>query len=67
MATVLSAMLAFYFKMLTSLPKGAAWVAAFFTVASGLQYLVQGLKQLNPPADDHPVAARPRARHDQLR
>ena len=67
MATVLSAMLAFYFKMLMSLPKGAAWVAAFFTVASGLQYLVQGLKQLNPPADDPLVAGSPRVRHDQLR
>jgi len=42
-------------------------VAAFFTVASGLQYLVQGLKQLNPPADDPPVAGPPRVRYDQLR
>lgn len=67
MATVLSAMLAFYFKMLMGLPKGAALVAAFFTVASGLQYLVQGLKQLNPPADDPLVPSPPRSRHDQLR
>ena len=67
MATVLSAMLAFYFKMLMSLPKWAAWVAAFFTIASGLQYLVQGLKQLNPPADDPLAASPPRIRHDQLR
>ena len=67
MATVLSAMLAFYFKMLMSLPKGVAWVAAFFTVTSGLQYLVQGLKQLNPPADDPRVASPQRIRHDQLR
>ena len=67
MATVLSAMLAFYFKMLMSLPKAAAWVAAFFTVASGLQYLVQGLKQLNPPADEPPGTGPPRVRYDQLR
>jgi cardiolipin synthase (CMP-forming) len=67
MATVLSAMLAFYFKMLTSLPRTVAWVTAFFTVASGLQYLVMGLKQLNPPPDDLPVAERARVRHDQLR
>jgi hypothetical protein len=26
-----------------------AWVTALFTVVSGLQYMMQGLKQLNPP------------------
>ena len=67
MTTVLTAMLAFYFKMLMSLPKLAAWVTAFFTVASGLQYLVLGLKQLNPPADDPLAAEQSRVRHDQLR
>ncbi len=67
MTTVLLAMLAFYFRMLMSLPKVAAWVTAFFTVASGLQYLVQGLKQLNPPADDALMAERTRVGHDQLR
>jgi cardiolipin synthase len=67
MATVFTAMLAFYFRMLLSLPKGAAWVTAFFTVASGLQYLMQGLKQLNPPADHSTAAERARVRHDQLR
>src|SRR3989441_193691 len=67
MTTVLLAMLAFYFRMLMSLPKAAAWVTAFFTVASGLQYLVQGLKQLNPPADDALMAERTRVGHDQLR
>lgn len=67
MTTVLSAMLAFYFKILMSLPRAAAWVAAFFTVASGLQYLVLGLKQLNPPADDPLAAERAHVRHDQLR
>src|ERR1700675_415101 len=67
MGTVLSAMLAYYFKTLIFLPRMAAWVTAFFTVASGLQYPVQGLKQLNPPADDPLVASPPRVRHDQLR
>jgi len=66
MTTVLLAMLAFYFKMLMSLPRTAAWVTAFFTVASGLQYLVQGLKQLNPPAEDDLLAERSRVQHDQL-
>ena len=32
------------------MPKVFAWVTAAFTVASGLQYIVQGLKQINPPA-----------------
>src|SRR5262244_721627 len=57
MAMVLSAMLAYYFRTLMFLPKLLAWATAVFTVTSGLQYLVQGLKQLNPPealaAHDH--------------
>ena len=64
-ATVVSAMLAYYFKILPGLPRGAAWVMAFFTVGSGLQYLVQGLKQLNPPADL--LQDQLPAEHDQLR
>ena len=32
------------------LPRVFAWVTATLTIGSGLQYLVQGLKQLNPPA-----------------
>ena len=67
MTTVLSAMLAFYFKILMALPRAAAWVTAFFTIASGLQYLVLGLKQLNPPADDPLMPERSGVRHDQLR
>jgi|SRR5262249_11696420 len=54
MATVLAAMLAFYYvRPLLLLPRTLAWVTAILTVASGLQYLVQGLKQLNPPAGVH--------------
>jgi len=63
--TVVSAMLAYYFKILPGLPRGAAWIMPFSTLASGLQYLVQGLKQLNPPAD--PLQDELPAEHDQLR
>ena len=49
MATVLAAMVTFYFGILPRMPKVFAWVTAGFTVASGLQYIVQGLKQINPP------------------
>jgi cardiolipin synthase (CMP-forming) len=49
MATVLAAMLSFYFHALPALPKLLHWVTAAFTVSSGLQYLAQGLKQINPP------------------
>ncbi len=51
MATVLACMIWFYFKMFPTLPRLLAWVTAILTVASGLQYLMQGLKQLNPPAE----------------
>ena len=50
MATVLAAMLFFYFVRVPVVPKAFAWAAAVLTVASGLQYLIQGLKQINPPA-----------------
>jgi cardiolipin synthase (CMP-forming) len=49
MVAVLSAMLFFFFRVPT-FPRFFAWVAAIFTIVSGLQYLVQGMKQLNPPA-----------------
>jgi cardiolipin synthase len=50
MATVLAAMLSFYFRALPALPKLLAWVTAVFTVASGFQYITQGLRQINAPA-----------------
>jgi cardiolipin synthase (CMP-forming) len=50
MATVLAAMISFYFGALVSLPRLLSWVTAAFTITSGLQYIVQGLKQINPPA-----------------
>ena len=49
MATVLAAMIAFYFGIWPMLPRALAWATAAFTVASGLQYIIQGLKQINPP------------------
>jgi cardiolipin synthase len=48
MATVLAAMLAFYFGV-PAVPKLFAVATALFTVASGLQYLVHGVKLLNAP------------------
>jgi hypothetical protein len=60
-------MLAYYFRTLMFLPKTAAWVTAFFTVGSGLQYLVQGLKQLNPPDDPADQAQRSNLEHGRLR
>src|SRR5262245_20764170 len=50
MATVLAAMISFYFGRLQALPRLLAWTTAAFTVSSGLQYIIQGLKQINPPA-----------------
>src|SRR5437899_7087293 len=39
-ATVVSAMLAYYFKILPGAPRAAPWVLAFFTIGPGLQCLV---------------------------
>jgi len=55
-ATVLAAMLSFYWGALQPLPKLLAWLTAAFTVTSGLQYIIQGLKQINPPARGADVA-----------
>ena len=49
MATVLGAMMSFYFGAVQIIPKTLAWATAALTVTSGLQYIIQGLKQLNPP------------------
>lgn len=50
MATVLAAMLFSFQLPVPVVPRAFAWAAAALTIASGLQYLVQGLKRLNPPA-----------------
>ena len=44
--TVLTGLLARYFQMPLA-PKLVIWLAAVFTVASGLQYIVQGMRFLN--------------------
>jgi cardiolipin synthase len=48
MATVLTAMV--FMPRMPVVPWVVALVTALFTITSGLQYLIQGLKQLNPPA-----------------
>jgi cardiolipin synthase len=50
MTTVLVAMVAFYLGGVPRwLLRVVFWATAALTVASGLQYLTQGLRQLNPP------------------
>lgn len=49
MATVLVAMLFSFHVVMPAVPRAFAWVAAVLTIASGLQYLIQGLKQVDPP------------------
>jgi cardiolipin synthase len=47
MLTVLAAMASVYFQLVPpALTKTLAWVTAAFTVTSGLQYLIRGLRQL---------------------
>jgi cardiolipin synthase len=50
MLTVLAAMAAVYFQLLPALVTTLlAWVTAAFTITSGLQYIIRGLKQLETP------------------
>jgi len=50
MLTVLSAMASGYFQLVPPfVTKLLAWVTAGFTITSGLQYLIRGLKQLETP------------------
>ncbi len=55
MLTVLAAMLSVYFKIPTA-PKIFFWATAIFTTASGIQYLYQGTRLLNPPSPREPRA-----------
>jgi len=48
MATVLASMA--FTAQTAWLPRTFAWITAVLTLASGVQYMFQGLKQLNPPA-----------------
>jgi cardiolipin synthase len=50
MITILVAMLFFFYVRVPAVPRIFAWATAALTICSGLQYLIQGLKQLNPPA-----------------
>lgn len=59
MVTVLAAMITYYFGILRGMPAVFAWITAVFTVSSGLQYIVQGLKQLNPPTATAPRSSTP--------
>jgi cardiolipin synthase len=50
MLTVLAAMASVYFQLVpVFVTKLLAWVTAGFTITSGLQYLIRGLKQLEAP------------------
>jgi len=50
MLTVLAAMAAVYFQLLPPFVTTLlAWVTAAFTITSGLQYIIRGLKQLEAP------------------
>ncbi|HEY7250537.1 MAG TPA: CDP-diacylglycerol--glycerol-3-phosphate 3-phosphatidyltransferase [Methylomirabilota bacterium] len=54
MATVLAAMASGYFQLLPPVTtKVLAWVTAAFTVTSGLQYIMMGLKQLEAHGSVH--------------
>ena len=51
MVTVLAAMASVYFQLIPLLvTKVLAWVTAAFTITSGMQYIVRGLRQLEAPS-----------------
>jgi len=54
MATILAALLVLTIQMDPRVKTVLVWVTAGFTVASGVQYLYQGTKLLNPPSDREP-------------
>jgi cardiolipin synthase len=48
MATVLAAMASVYFHLIPpGFTRALAWITAGFTITSGLQYIIMGLKQLD--------------------
>ena len=51
---VLAAMLMVYIFKLPEAAKPFFWITAAFTTASGIQYLYQGTRLLNPPAPREP-------------
>ena len=54
MLTVLAAMVMIYIFKLPAAAKPFFWITAAFTTASGIQYLYQGTRLLNPPAPREP-------------
>lgn len=54
MVTVLAVLLVLAFRMDPRIKTGLVWVTAAFTIASGIQYLYQGTRFLNQPADREP-------------
>lgn len=48
MGTVLAAMM--FTREASWVPRALAWITAAFTLVSGMQYMLHGLRQLNPPA-----------------
>jgi cardiolipin synthase len=54
MLTVLAAMVVVYILKLPAAAKPFFWMTAAFTAASGIQYLYQGTRLLNPPAPREP-------------
>jgi len=54
MVTVLAALLVPAFRLDPHVKIALVWITAVFTVASGIQYLIQGTKLLNPPANKAP-------------
>ena len=54
MGTVLTAMLSRYFHMTWLISGGFIWTTAVLTAVSGIQYLYQGAKVLNTPAEREP-------------
>jgi cardiolipin synthase len=54
MGTVLSAMLSRYFYLTPLIATGFVWATAVLTTASGIQYLYQGSRLLNAPAEKPP-------------
>ena len=54
MATVLAVLFVLAFQMDPRMKTALVWITAGFTVSSGIQYLYQGTKLLNQPADKDP-------------
>jgi len=54
MVTVLAALFVSAFRMDPHVKSALVWITAGLTIASGIHYLLQGAKLLNPPTDKAP-------------